>query len=128
VFAAIVEHARREAPRECCGLLVGNRFHIDESVPAANIASEPTRFLIDPADHIALNRRLRGSGREVVGAYHSHPNDPPVPSPRDITEAHYREFLHVIVSLVGDPETCVRGYRIRDGSVTPVALRPSTAG
>jgi proteasome lid subunit RPN8/RPN11 len=123
VLEAIVEHARREAPRECCGLLVGNRYQVDESLPAVNIAAEQSRFLIDPADHIALNRRLRGSGREVVGAYHSHPNDQPVPSHRDIAEAHYPDFLHLIVSLIGDPETRIRGYRIRAGGVTEVALR-----
>jgi proteasome lid subunit RPN8/RPN11 len=128
VIEAILEHARREAPRECCGLLVGDRFRIDESVPAANIAVEPSRFLIDPADHIALNRRLRGSGRDVVGAYHSHPNNSPVPSPRDIADAHYPEFLHIIVSLIGNPEMRVRGYRIRPAGVTEVALRTAAAG
>ena len=128
VMEAIFEHARREAPRECCGLLVGDRCRIDESVPAANIAAEPSRFLLDPADHIALNRRLRGSGREVVGAYHSHPKDPPVPSRRDIADAHYPEFLHIIVSLIGDPETRVRGYRIRPDGVREVALRTAAGG
>ena len=128
VLAAMVEHAVREAPRECCGLLVGGRFRIDESVPATNIATEPSRFLIDPAEHISLNRRLRRTGRDVVGVYHSHPSHPPVPSPRDVADAHYPEFLHIIVSLVGDPETRIRGYRIREGSVTEVALRATSAG
>jgi proteasome lid subunit RPN8/RPN11 len=122
VIEAIIRHAQREAPRECCGLLVGNEFRIDESVPTTNIASDPSLFLIDPAEHIDLNRRLRGTLRSVAGAYHSHPNGPPAPSRRDVAEAHYPEFLYLIVSLVGDPLMPVCAYRIRDREAVEVIL------
>ena len=61
---AIVAHARESAPDECCGLLVGTGDRIDEAVRARNLERGPTRYRIDPRDHIALSKRLRGSGCE----------------------------------------------------------------
>src|SRR5689334_18708397 len=58
VLAAIEAHARAEAPRECCGLLVGIAPTESEpaavihlAAPAHNLASTPTRYDLDPADH-----------------------------------------------------------------------------
>ena len=121
---AMVAHARREAPNECCGLLVGWPGRIDESIAATNLAASPSRFLLDPSDHIAFNRRLRGSGREVIGAYHSHPHSPAEPSPTDVAEAYYSDFVYVIVSLMEATRPAVRAYRIVGQRVTPVILRP----
>jgi proteasome lid subunit RPN8/RPN11 len=122
VVAAMRAHALQTEPAECCGLLVGTPHLIDESVPTENLAASPTRFEVDPLEHIRLNRRLRGSGRAVIGAYHSHPHSAAQPSAMDIAEAHYPEFVHIIVSLVGDVAGRVRAYRIRDGRATPLAL------
>lgn len=122
VLEAMTAHARQTDPAECCGLLVGTPLLIDESVPTENLAVRPTRFQVDPLEHIKLNRRLRGSGRAVIGAYHSHPHSAAEPSELDIAEAHYPEFVHIIVSLVGDIPGRVRAYRIRDGRATPLTL------
>ena len=64
-------------------MLTGRDGLIENAVGMRNIASEPaTRYRIDPAEHIALTRHLRGTGRSILGAYHSHPHGDPVPSPR----------------------------------------------
>jgi [CysO sulfur-carrier protein]-S-L-cysteine hydrolase len=117
----IVAHARRESPHECCGFLVGTADRLEESVAMTNVLASPSRFAVDPGEHIALNRRLRGSGREVIGVYHSHPRSPAVPSATDIANAHYPEFLHVIVSLAAE-EPEIAAFRIRDGIVSAVDL------
>jgi proteasome lid subunit RPN8/RPN11 len=120
--------ARAAAPRECCGLLVGSPELIDECVATANLDPDPSRFLVDPAVHINLNRRLRGAGRGVVGVYHSHPRGGGGPSPSDIAEAHYPEFVHVIVSNLDRPEPAIAAYRIIRGivAVLPVEVGPPT--
>jgi proteasome lid subunit RPN8/RPN11 len=116
VRAAMLAHARREAPKECCGLLVGTGPRIDECVPVRNVSPSPaTRYVLDPAEHIATRRRLRGTGREVVGCYHSHPASPAVPSETDIADAHYPEFAWVIVSLADPARPDVAAYRIVEG-------------
>jgi proteasome lid subunit RPN8/RPN11 len=122
VLVAIAAHARAAAPLECCGFLVGTRDGVDESVATRNVDPCPTRFQVDPAEHIRLNRRLRGSGREIVGVYHSHPLGPATPSATDVAEAMYPEFVHVIVSLAEAPEDGIRAYRINNGEVATVAL------
>jgi proteasome lid subunit RPN8/RPN11 len=122
VVDAMVAHARAAAPLECCGLLVGTPGHIDESVPTANVDANPARFQVDPAAHIELNRSLRGSDRAVVGVYHSHPATEADPSPSDITEALYPEFVYVIVSLADRSGPSIRAYRIVSGRASPIAL------
>jgi [CysO sulfur-carrier protein]-S-L-cysteine hydrolase len=116
----MLAHARREAPRECCGLLIGTPESVVRSVRARNLDTSPARYLIAPEDHFAAIRSARADGLDVVGAYHSHPSSTPVPSTTDIAEANSgAEFLYVIVSLVsGD----VRGYRIEEGNVTDCRL------
>jgi len=87
--AALTAAATAAHPFEACGLLVGKRegqvvtvtaFH-----PAENRAPHPAdTFLIDPAAHLALQRRLREEpGQSIVGCYHSHPDGKAEPSPRD---------------------------------------------
>src|SRR5262245_41454334 len=93
VIDAVVAHAREAAPTECCGLLVGRGTEILSARPARNIAVQPTRFLIDPKDHIDGRREARGQGLDVVGFYHSHPHSPPDPSATDRAEADYPDHL-----------------------------------
>jgi proteasome lid subunit RPN8/RPN11 len=115
VRTAMIEHARRETPHECCGLLLGRGWTIDEAVPMPNVAATPaTRFRVDERAHFELRRRLRSAlaGREIVGAYHSHPSGPARPSARDIEEAGYPEWVCLIVGL-GEGRTRVRGFTLR---------------
>ena len=114
---AIVAHARAEAPAECCGVLIGRAGTIDRAVRAKNLAPGPTRFLIDPKDHIEARRAARRLGLEVLGFYHSHTQSPAWPSPTDVSEATYPEAVHLIVSIHGGAADA-RLFRIeRDGAV-----------
>jgi [CysO sulfur-carrier protein]-S-L-cysteine hydrolase len=124
VLAAVAAHAREEAPHECCGLLVGTRALVDEAVRTRNLDPRPSRYRIDPREHVRLIRTLRGTTRSIVGAYHSHVRSPAIPSQSDVAEAFYPEFLYVIVSLATPDEPVVRGFSIASGNVRPVALVP----
>jgi proteasome lid subunit RPN8/RPN11 len=120
VIESILAHAREAAPRECCGLLVGKGRAIERSVRARNLDDRPTRYLIDPANHFAAIRAARSEGRDVIGAYHSHPASAPVPSATDIAEANSSsDFIYVIVSLIRDE---IRAYRFDCGAFTPCPL------
>jgi proteasome lid subunit RPN8/RPN11 len=122
VWESLVAHARDEAPNECCGLLVGSAESIDDSVRTRNLEASPTRFRVDPAEHIALNRRLRSTNQRVIGAYHSHPGSPASPSPSDNAEAFYPEFIYLIVSLAVLDAPVIRGYRLVGRNLQPVEL------
>ena len=99
---AVVAHAREAAPAECCGMLVGAAGAITSAVRARNLSDQPTRFLIDPADHIQARRAARAAGLDVVGFYHSHPHSSPEPSQTDVVEAAYPNHMYLIVGLEHD--------------------------
>jgi desampylase len=99
----LVAAAREASPHECCGLLEGVRqadaVKVTALHPTANLASDPLAgFEIDPAVHLRLLRTLRGSGREIVGCYHSHPNGRAAPSPRDRANGCEDGFVWVIIA------------------------------
>ena len=45
VFGQLLDHARRQPHRECCGLLAGQDNVITRAFPAKNIAAEPSSWL-----------------------------------------------------------------------------------
>jgi len=118
---AVFAHARETSPSECCGVLIGSGTRIDETAPARNLAEGPSRYLIDPADHIAARRAARSRGLEVVGFYHSHPRSAAWPSPTDVAEATYPEAVHLIVSLAAGGADA-RLFRIDQGVTTELPL------
>ena len=128
VRAAILDHARRALPDECCGLLIGaagrGETRITLAWPARNLRRSPTRYLVDPADHFAAIRAARGAGLAVVGAYHSHPASAPSPSVTDTREADDTELLYVIASPV---QAAMRAYRLVDGRLTRVEMRSAVS-
>lgn len=121
VEAAIVAHAEAEAPRECCGLLIGTDTEIVEAVAARNLA-EPaeTRYLVDPRDHLRAIRDARRRGLQVIGAYHSHPRSAAAPSVTDAAEG-FAHFLFVIAGL-GAERAEVTAWVWADGNFTAVPL------
>lgn len=82
VLAAISDHACADHPAEACGLLLGPDGPQDGVQVIDGFVASPNqvegegfdRFEIDPGLHLRTRRELRGTGRRVVGLYHSHPN------------------------------------------------------
>lgn len=97
----IAREALAAHPSECCGLIEGT-YNIREGAsalachPTSNLATDTNSFEIDPARHIELLRTLRGTGREILGCYHSHPNGRAEPSSRDLARATDENFLWLI--------------------------------
>jgi len=123
VLFAITTHARVEAPRECCGLLLGTAGEIQRAERTRNLASAPTRYDIDPVDHFRILRVARREGLTVLGAYHSHPHSVPVPSPTDLAEG-LPNFLYLIATLQ-DVIPRIRGYYFEGAAYREVRLVPT---
>jgi proteasome lid subunit RPN8/RPN11 len=125
VLEAIANHARREAPHECCGLLIGRDDRIERAEPVRNRAGDPQRrYEIDPSDFLAVVKRLRGTPSSVIGAYHSHPRTSAEPSESDRAEA-FGPFLYLIAGPVtADVPPAIRAYRWATGNFLPVGLVP----
>ena len=116
---ALVQHAREEAPNECCGYLRAADGVVQEVVRAENPRRSPYGYELDSKSLLATNE-LDDEGYEV-GIYHSHPRSAAEPSQTDINLAHYPHWTYLIVSLESD-EPVVRAWRIADRKVSEEEL------
>jgi proteasome lid subunit RPN8/RPN11 len=120
---AIVEHARRDAPRECCGVIAGRNGLPGRIFSLRNIADGNRFYEIDPAQLIELEfHELPKDGSDIVAIYHSHPESPAYPSRTDVELAYWPEAVYLICSLEHPDRPVVRGFQIRDGAIAEVAL------
>ncbi len=118
-LAAIVYHVEGAYPDEACGLIVGKTLASGSAVASrvvisANLASGDARerFEIDPALRLRLGRELRESGESVIGHYHSHPDHPAAPSPRDLDGAYEPDLVWLIVSVEAGKARACGAFRL----------------
>ena len=119
----MIDHARRDAPDECCGMVARSEDEFVALHPAANAAASPLRFEIDPDElRSIVFERIEDAGLELGAIYHSHTRTAPEPSQTDINfAASWPGVLWIIVGLAGEaPE--VRTWRIDHGEVSEVSL------
>src|SRR5437763_508943 len=93
-LAQIRAHGERDYPSECCGLMLGRfadgRKQVVETYAISNAreeAAKRNRFLIRPDELMRGEKYAREKGLDVVGFYHSHPDDVAVPSQYDREQA-----------------------------------------
>jgi proteasome lid subunit RPN8/RPN11 len=112
----IVEHARAEAPNECCGLIAARNGESTRVYRMRNAAASPLRFEVDGLEVQRTLDAIDDEGLEVAAVYHSHTRTAPYPSQTDITFAQGwgPQTLWVIVGLA-EGEPVIRTYRI-DGA------------
>lgn len=117
VLAAMRLTAEQGYPREACGLLIGNLgaegWQVVEARPVENINTERAtdRFQLDPDAYRRIDRELRGSGKEIIGVFHSHPDCPAKPSPTDLSNA-WEGFIYPIVRVDQGQAVEVNGWAL----------------
>ncbi|MDX6655728.1 MAG: [CysO sulfur-carrier protein]-S-L-cysteine hydrolase [Solirubrobacteraceae bacterium] len=123
LFDAIVRHAERDAPNECCGMVAvrdGAAVAVHE---ATNTAASPFRFEVDGME---LHRTLTGiedEGLDLGAIYHSHTRSEPYPSQTDLNfAANWPGVEWIIVGLAKGAEPVVRSYVIEDGVIREVPV------
>ena len=104
--AYIRGEGRKAYPNECCGVLMGSIDgagaksvkHTQAIVNAQAGEEQYHRFLITPEDMMDAERAARKRGLDVVGFYHSHPDDRAAPSKFD--QDHALPFYSYIITSV----------------------------
>jgi proteasome lid subunit RPN8/RPN11 len=125
MHAAIINHALREAPRECCGIIAGRNGVPMQLYETRNVAAGNRLYEIDPAQLIDLEfRELPAQETEIVAIYHSHPVSQAFPSATDVELAFWPDAVFLICSLVDPSQPEIRGFLIRDGAIDEVMLSP----
>jgi proteasome lid subunit RPN8/RPN11 len=123
MHAAIVDHARRDAPRECCGVITGRHRSPSRLIALHNVAEGNRFYEIDPLQLIELEfQELPKDDSDILAIYHSHPESPAYPSKTDLELAYWPEAVYLICSLESPDAPLIRGFYLRDGLVTEVTL------
>ena len=133
ITESIRAHARAEAPREACGIIIGSAPAASGGaplrwIPTTNVLASSTLYEIDAAELLRISLDADDAGEFIWGIVHSHVASPAVPSTTDTTVAGYPDALYILVSLAPsqvapDGEPGIRAWWIVDRSATEVRLR-----
>lgn len=114
----MIEHARREAPLECCGILAGKDGTVQKAFEMRNEEQSPVRYLMSPQEQLSVFGEMERESQEMVGIYHSHTHTIPFPSETDVKMAFYPDVSTVIISLKEEPPV-VKAFRISEDTIFP---------
>ena len=79
-WAAMVAHARRTYPNECCGAMLGaidgDTKTVRVAMPLENAfeGAQAARYELRPEDLLAADKAAREREMDLIGIYHSHPD------------------------------------------------------
>ena len=112
----IESHGEATYPFECGGMLIGTlntdgSKTLAETFPLENSSTEDqkNRVLILPKDVLRAERYARSQKLEVIGYYHSHPEDKAIPSQYDLDHA-LPVWSYIIVSVISGKAVDVRSW------------------
>lgn len=120
------QHAERDYPRECCGAFLGRDSRVSEAIPLENAyaGSQADRYELRPEDLIRVERRAREQGLEMLGVYHSHPDDAAYFSKTDL-ENSVPWLRFIVISVRGGQEAGYACFQPDEdlSAAAPVTMR-----
>ncbi len=134
VDAQIRAHGAAAYPYEGCGLLLGvaengrNRVIAIRPLPNVwpNEEEKRVRFRIAPEDWRDAELDALAAGLDVVGIFHSHPDHPPVASPRDLAWAAWPGYSYLITEVRAGRPLGSRSWQLvedRSGFIEEIVKR-----
>jgi proteasome lid subunit RPN8/RPN11 len=112
----IKNHAEKNYPDECCGLILGyinsECKTVVEVIPTENVWNQEKenftdnqeeystrrRYAIAPQVMLQIQKEARNRNLNIIGIFHSHPDYPAIPSEWDRIYA-WSEYSYIIVSV-----------------------------
>ena len=108
----MVDHAKKEWPLECCGILGGKGEVVEKAFELRNAEESAVRYFMDPQEQLRIFEEMEGQSMEMVAIYHSHPHTIPFPSETDVKMAFYPEVSSIIISLKDERNPLIKAFRI----------------
>ena len=108
----MIDHALKEFPLECCGVLGGRKNVISSVYPITNELKSPSAFRAGESELFKAVRTMRQNGEDFIGIYHSHPHSFNEPSEADCEENLYPGHFYFIISFPEKKEPLVQCYLI----------------
>jgi proteasome lid subunit RPN8/RPN11 len=118
----MIEHARREKPLECCGILVGREKTVQRAFELQNAEKSPVRYLASPEEQLKVFEEMEKESLEMIAIYHSHPRTIPFPSETDVRTSFYPEVPSLIISLKEEKDPLVKAFQIAKEAIYPVEI------
>lgn len=112
IFQGMVEHAKKEWPLECCGILGGKEKTVEKAFELQNVEGSSIRYLMSPQEQLRVFEEMEKESMEMIAIYHSHPHTIPFPSETDVKLAFYPEVSSIIISLKEEKDPMVKAFRI----------------
>ncbi len=117
----MIDHAREQFPKECCGMLAGVDGKPVKVVRATNSEDSEFRYRVDDRELLRFLRDCDDNGWDFLAVYHSHTRSEAYPSPTDVRLAtNWPDPYYVLVSLEDQENPVVRAFRITDGEISEV--------
>lgn len=121
VITEMIEHARRWAPNEACGLVAARNGIVVRAYTLPNADPGPDRFTLDPAEQFRAIQDAEARGWAIVGLFHSHPAGEPIPSRADLEGGGDPAWVNFIVGVEAGA-IAVRAYHYEDGVATATEI------
>jgi proteasome lid subunit RPN8/RPN11 len=112
IYQQMVEHAKKECPLECCGILGGRDHNVEKAFELRNTEESPVRYAMSPQEQLKVFEEMEKDAMEMVAIYHSHTHTIPFPSETDVKLAFYPEISSIIISLKEEENPMVKAFRI----------------
>lgn len=116
VIKVVIEQAKKDAPIESCGLLLGKDDVVTESYWMENIDHSEEHFAFAPKDQFAALKYARSKGLKILANWHSHPASPSRPSQEDLRLANDPNIRYAILSLL-DGQIHLNSFKVLNGEV-----------
>ena len=112
IYQRMVEHARREWPLECCGILSGKDKTVEKAFELQNAEGSTVRYSMSPREQMSVFEEMEKESMKMIAVYHSHPHTIPFPSETDVKLAFYPDLVSVIISLKEEGNPVMKAFRI----------------
>ncbi len=115
----MVRHAVAAYPRECCGILLGTLDGEDRAITTAiacrNVyqGDQSDRFELDPKDQFEAQRLARKESLEVLGFFHSHPDEDSYFSATDLANS-WPWYTNIVLSIRKGQFADAKAFRAND--------------
>jgi proteasome lid subunit RPN8/RPN11 len=128
----IYTHAESTYPEECCGVMLG---YLDveiktviKIVPTENAWNQETasdlsdgvteynkrkRYAIAPRSLLQIQKQARDQSLDIIGIFHSHPNNSAIPSECDRVLA-WAKYSYIIASVTNGKATDIKSWVLDD--------------
>jgi proteasome lid subunit RPN8/RPN11 len=115
----MVRHALACYPRECCGILLGtldgDHRTITHALACENIyqGDQSDRFELNPKDQFEAQRLARKESLEVIGFFHSHPDEDSYFSATDLANS-WPWYTNIVLSIRQGKFNEAKAFRAND--------------